>query len=194
MALAAPRALLVIASLALLSAPVPAIAASSTEVLGVSPGKPMKISECPKVNGIYQDFWLKQRCWTPDWDDKKLLHVHLTGDDQDAFSFINGPSFGVFIQDGTVASIVIATKGVDVQDAAFAALTKKFGKPNDKAVLTKQNRMGATFKIIEASWARRDAEIHFWGAKANPDVGGIYIVTPAVARQIEHSDESKPTL
>ncbi|WP_145987411.1 hypothetical protein [Cupriavidus taiwanensis] len=103
------------------------------------------------------------------------------------------------IIDGVVHGINLSTLGVDSQQRDYELLVAKFGKPGLKRLVSKQNRMGATFEIIEAAWERPDGiTILFQGAGSSLDAGTVKVQTTREAARLkelrEQANVGKPKL
>ncbi|CAG9185030.1 hypothetical protein [Cupriavidus pinatubonensis] len=81
---------------------------------------------------------------------------------------------GVSLIDGIVHGVNLTTYGSDMQERDFEMLVKKFGKPSARQLVSKQNRMGAKYDIIQASWSRPGGvTLVFEGAESSLDSGSV---------------------
>lgn len=99
----------------------------------------------------------------------------------------------VSLIDGIVQGFDLSTHGIDTQGHDYALLLRKFGKPLVKRTVTVQNRMGATFEVIEASWQRPNGvSVSFRGATDKLDDGELIVTTPQeAARQQAKFDQQQ---
>lgn len=85
----------------------------------------------------------------------------------------------VGVLNGVVHSISVPTKGVNTQNADFAELTGKFGKPSASFSEKSQNRLGAQFSVINASWRfPNQVGLFFAGALDKTTTGRVWATTP----------------
>lgn len=84
----------------------------------------------------------------------------------------------VSVIDGVVHGIYLGTLGINTQAHDYALLERKFGKPQVRRTVTVQNRMGATFQVIEAGWQRPEGvSLSFRGATDQLDAGEVIATT-----------------
>ena len=157
------------------SAPVPT-------VLGIQIGAPPTLPECPpNGSGWYNVIALKFDCLTPDEGDPNHRTLWLSDDTQAHAGFARVPI--TLTMDGdNVVGMLISTTGVESQNDAARALTAKFGKPTHFIIDRLQNRMGARFTGVRASWVRPDVVVYFDSTSDDLDNGEIDVQTPALAR------------
>lgn len=181
---------------------------SRTTFLGVELGAPLSMPECPfklygkkDDYGIYSEFYttgakaLKAPCWkhltagktpgTPIDPNGVTVELYL-----ERPRFIDGERITAKIVNGNVELIRALTFGVESQEAALAALTEKFGKPTAMAKKESQNRMGASFLIIEAAWVLDGMRAILVGAAGRIDAGGITVST-AIGDAYETAEREK---
>lgn len=89
--------------------------------------------------------------------------------------------------DGIV--LTVALSGFDF-DLAFTSLTSKFGKP-EILNSTIQNRMGAKFDQIDATW--RDGEKLLQLSKHGTEIGKSFLVLKGSESTKEFKDKTKPS-
>jgi len=99
----------------------------------------------------------------------------------------------VSLIDGVVQGLHLSTHGIDTQGHDYALLARKFGKPLVKRTVPVQNRMGAAFEVIEASWQRPNGvSVSFRGATDKLDDGELIVTTPQeVAREQARLDQQQ---
>lgn len=94
--------------------------------------------------------------------------------------------------DGKVENITLFTEGNSVQDDALAALTKKFGKPNNFKTIMLQNSFGAGSIGYRARWLKGDVMVIFEGISDRINFGKIEISTKKyLAREKIWEDKEK---
>lgn len=81
----------------------------------------------------------------------------------------------VTVVNGVVVGLTIFTNGAPGQDEAFAALTKKLGKPRAKQTYKVKTVGGATHDGIEATWKKGDVEITFISIVGNVTNGVVSV-------------------
>lgn len=177
------KALYCIAILALLPSAV-AVPALAEEILGIVFGKPVTIPACPE--GLSAALAPGAKCW-------QLLTSSET--EQTYVGGLGGLIPYRFIQfvnieliDGRVEAVHITTRGVRVQQEAFAALKEKYGKPTAYRSTTVKTMMGATFPNITASWQKPGLHVLFSGVAGQIDGGFAYIETD----KYQKANPSKP--
>lgn len=80
---------------------------------------------------------------------------------------------------GVVNGIYLVTLGIETQAHDYALLEGKFGPPVEKRTVTVQNKMGASFQVIEATWQRPEGvSLSFRGAGNSLDAGELNVTTP----------------
>lgn len=77
----------------------------------------------------------------------------------------------VTINAGKIADVTVETKGMDVQEDLLKLLIAQYGKPKSIKRTIIENRMGAHFPKIEASWAFKWGGVSFIGISDNLDSG-----------------------
>lgn len=81
------------------------------------------------------------------------------------------------VDDGKIASIGMSITGQSGQDAAFASLKKKFGKPTKITKPVFENAFGVKFQGINAAWLIGDITVKFAGIDGTADHGYIIVST-----------------
>ena len=84
---------------------------------------------------------------------------------------------GTLAADGTIGEINIPTSGMDSQRRVLADLKAKFGTPTRLQTPALQNRMGAQFVGVRATWVRSDYVVTFDSTQESLDWGVIEITT-----------------
>ena len=87
--------------------------------------------------------------------------------------------------DGMLQGLQFATTGADTQDAALAALTKRFGPPATHEYQRVMSDAGVALNALVADWRTPDLRIHLQGVTERLDQGTVAIDTPAGRRQRE---------
>lgn len=110
-----------------------------------------------------------------------------------------GYGAGVSLIDGVVHGVNMSTYGSSSQERDYALLQGKFGTPTRKGMVSKQNRLGAKFDIIEAAWARPGGVvISFEGATDTLDSGRVTARSPQEIARLkaffDKLNEGKPKL
>lgn len=170
-------------------------AAPSRDVLGITLGTPFSLPECGldnsnpdfdkyrghhsyeplytagKYGTCYQARW-QNPPYTPESTDEVMLAFAATPQE------ITSDGISANIIDGNVESMTLTTHGVQGQTEALAMLTEKYGTPTTLATDKVQNRMGASYDRITATWAFSDLSVAFLGIGSKIDYGIIVISTP----------------
>ena len=84
--------------------------------------------------------------------------------------------------DGRVVSAEWDMGGIDRQERVAQALTEKYGRPTKAESRSVQNRMGATFKAVRASWRFPGLQVEFDPVGSTLDDGAVTIRTDAAQR------------
>lgn len=88
----------------------------------------------------------------------------------------------VIERNGLLMGVQFDTYGVQYQDAVFADLKSKYGKPSSVRKTTAQNGFGASFAILHASWKLAGITVTFDGADDEIDEGTVTVDTPEAAK------------
>ena len=189
--------------------------APTTAVMGVELGKPLTIAECmyhgkSKRPGGYLSEFDTKNTLRPCYQVKDRYLVEKPAS-QIAAGVVevklllgNTPAgidwnkiTGTLI-DGALHELRIGTTGVRDQEAVLYQLKAKFNVPTDAKVEQVQNRMGATFSAVDASWRFSDLSIQFYGLLGSIDKGLILLSTPKgterAAAEAEAKEAARPTL
>jgi hypothetical protein len=157
--------------------------ALDSSVFGYQLDKPLNLPECAHRADVPQ-------VYDPDrlvtcWEDLSATGVHtLRFSWDDTPPWVNHPDFIPLIEsEGKLMGIRFATYGVEDQDAVLAELKLKYGKPSSLRTSIAQNRFGATFKVLHASWKFPTLLVLFdGGVEGDLDTGSVTIDTPLAAR------------
>lgn len=85
----------------------------------------------------------------------------------------------ITIAGGKVAYMEINTRGVNTQELDMMSLVEKFGSPTKQERPSVQNRMGATFETISATWSLPNSiTVEYASALTTINEGIITISTP----------------
>lgn len=179
---------------------------AETSIYGIALYKPFTaMAECPYNQGSYagaQRYYLgmfEQPTPCFQYLDRSLIGTAPTGTVK---LYVTYPlhkfpemydGMTVSLIDGLVQGIHLSTHGIDTQGNDYAVLLRKFGKPLVKRTVPVQNRMGAAFEVIEASWQRPNGvSVSFRGATDKLDDGELVVTTPQeVAREQAKLDEQQ---
>jgi hypothetical protein len=156
---------------------------------GITVGEPLSIQSCGTGRETI--------CWTAVSD--SLAKITPPGTTMRQVNFGSAsqprisryPFFQLMLIDGVVEDITVFTKGVDVQDEALSQLIEKFGKPSDQQVRTVQNRMGARFDYVVASWRAADVTVTYTGFSGTLDNGRISVTSPKALEKIAQASRSR---
>lgn len=105
----------------------------------------------------------------------------------------------VSLIEGVVHGLYLTTPGIDTQEHDYSLLTAKFGKPSAKRTISMQNRLGAMFNVIDASWQRPAGVIvTYKGASLSLDSGIVTVSSKQEAArasaEVEKHNEGRPKL
>lgn len=98
---------------------------------------------------------------------------------------VMGPNAGgvkLRLLDGRVVSAEWDMGGIDRQERVAQALTEKYGRPTKVESGSVQNRMGATFKAVRASWRFPGLQVEFDPVGSTLDDGAVDVRTDAAQR------------
>ncbi|MDR7135251.1 hypothetical protein J2X06_002460 [Lysobacter niastensis] len=87
-------------------------------------------------------------------------------------------SIDVKVIDGRIENVSAGTYGLKSQEGLLELLTEKYGSPTTLNHSKVQNRMGAEFNQVDATWKFSDLTITFVGMGSTIDWGIIEISTP----------------
>jgi hypothetical protein len=168
-------------------------------VFGIALGQPLAVPECPKYgSGLFLDYGYSADTCYQRTAEKAVCAPLLEGYAGIHFKILSLPTWSsqseitARIVSGRVEGIRIYTTGISGQDEAIEELTQKYGKPSSTLNTDVQNRMGAKFVSLNASWTVGDLEIVLIGTAGRLDEGQVEIAT-RVGRAAFESDRAKLT-
>ena len=173
---------------------------AETSFYGIALARPFTgMPECPKDTN-YDNMYVIQANY-PCYQHDKISRIGagLGGDEDLTIMYPSGkyPEMynGMYLHvvNGVVQGVKLITNGVASQTHDFALLVGKFGPPSSRRTIPMQNRMGATFDVIEASWQRPNGvSMTFKGVVNSLDTGQVNARTPQeVAREKAMLDEQQ---
>lgn len=158
-------------------------ARAETTVFGLTIGKPLAMSECPK----YSPYKGRVAYMVADTVCAKEFNPKLPAMNVGEawvieFPFSQQPAHAqnnlvqpVMIN-GLLEAVLIWTHGNSTQEAVFLDLVAKFGEPTKKNIVAKSNAYGASVHGIEAVWDQGDdLQVLFFGVKERVDRGELMI-------------------
>lgn len=159
--------------------------ALAVDFSGVAMGQPLSMPECEagRFPGSYAfqfDLAVKP-CWKHSYGDRGKP---LPSETMFSIGFIAEKyppgvrSSELLIVNGKVEGVTVFTTGLDSQDEILEALTAKFGKPTALERTKSQNRMGAEFMGIVATWKLPNVAATFVGIGSRIDGGIVVVRTP----------------
>ncbi|RQG99813.1 hypothetical protein [Paraburkholderia dinghuensis] len=178
--------------------------ATRTSVYGIALAQPFTaMPECPYKQGNYAG---ASKLYTSMYEISNPCFEHLkmdligtapTGTERLYIAYPTGKypemynGMTVSLVDGLVQDIHLVTNGVDSQERDYALLLRKFGKPLTNRTVPLQNRIGATFEGIEASWQLPGGvAVTFRGVNDQLDTGLLTVTTAEeLARQQAKYDQ-----
>jgi hypothetical protein len=109
--------------------------------------------------------------------------------------FARGPKYArgeidAYMVGGIVQRVRMFTDGAATQQAVFAELTRKFGKPQVNERHAVRTALGARYSAITAGWVTGDYVVVFEGIVGTVDGGSVNVYTRA-AWDAEKADERK---
>lgn len=140
-------------------------------VLGVVVGAPLQLPECAKADGFVhpKDCWMR---WPGTKDAREL---EMSNETEAHTPFVRGVTLE--LEDGVVVAMTIRTTGIGSQDETLKAMIAKFGRPTHVVRDRLQNRMGARYVGLRASWSRPGYVVRFDSTESDLDNGAIEINT-----------------
>ncbi len=163
--------------------------AQDMKVFGIPLGQPFTIAECePAIYGYKGDTTSvcfdrlsesakrkdkKKQVSEPVVNDLVKVRFPIT----EGPGLIAGDGFLARILDGKLEGIGFNTLGVSNADSVLKKLKEKYGSPTTLVSRKVQNRLGASFDAIEASWAFPDLYVTFDSAVYWLDSGLVNIDT-----------------
>lgn len=161
-------------------------ASRGADIFGFEIGKPLTLPECavqiatPQGNKIY---FAAQNvtCLEDRPNHGEPWRAVLRFSPTDAPSFVKDHEAYPVLSRGVLIGLDFETYGIKYQDAAFAEIQQKYGKPTKTIKLQEQNALGASFAVIHAQWHLTGIIVAFNGADGAFDEGSVSIDTPASA-------------
>lgn len=160
-------------------------AATPMDVLGLTLNSPLNMPVCERSPGVIVAPPKTGSCSghpgavTPKFSGRAAL-LFAVGDLPIWIDSSSRPSpVTAYMFEGSLVGIEIFTTGVSVRDQVLGVLTKKYGKPKEKATLKVQNRYGASFDTDLYEWKFKDAYIEYMTITSSLESGRIFIATNA---------------
>lgn len=209
------RSLALIGALLLLG-PVDAQEAAPTQdgpldVLGLTLGQPFSVSECTFSTystglRIYEsDYRLRTfPCFKHGYSGPKPGEPVDPAGERVTIIFADAPSgfdrtsvLGHVVA-GKLEGAYLPTFGVNVQADVLALLTEKYGAPTSSETEQVQNRMGASFEQLSASWRFKNLSVDFAGMGGRVNSGSVHVRTAAgdqfLEREVQERKAREPKL
>lgn len=175
--------------LAVLAAPVAAHGQSADPMtlLGVTIGHPLNLPACPGL--VMNDrVRIVQTCTESGTQmiSGRIVNHRIGLPSDQVPGFLRDRYFSAGVIDGRVETVLIFTNGISGQEAAYSQLVEKYGEPSDRRVQPVQNRLGARFEVIRATWNVGDLTVRFTGAGAVDQLDrGSIMASSAVGLQAQ---------
>lgn len=152
-------------------------------VFGIDLGKPIQLSECEsetKYGYTSYKSLVSKTCVQNKWYkylgyEKEVRTATFTRDE--CPYFVMGCQITLLEIDDNLEGVEFSTHGLQDQEAVFSALTEKYGKPSHYNKSRVQNKMGASFDSILASWKRGGIFVTMYGTFLRLDDGRVTIDT-----------------
>lgn len=155
-------------------------------VFGLELSQPMTLQECP-INKIGEGYFygFNRNAWCYERLSLPKPGAAAVRDDAVKISFpiaehlahVKGLWILGRVVNGNLEGISFNTLGLSTQDQVLQSLTDKYGPPTESKTVEEQNRMGAKFHVIFASWKLRGLNVEFEGAAGSFDSGLVIIET-----------------
>lgn len=182
-------------------ASVPALAQQLPSMYGIQLGEPLNLMECARK--VFLGRWeystiniTSTPCFQRSFYGTRTPETPMLDENVAVvWPVMKGPdiaasdSIGVMLVGGRSERIEIRTRGASDQNAAFDQLLGKFGKPSSSDTRPVQNRMGAKFEAIIATWKGQDFTVQLLGMVGRIDEGYIIIETPS--GRAAHADQQQ---
>lgn len=157
--------------------------ASDMTIAGLTFGSPVLTPECAKEKDAWGSVRYVTFSSTTCWSDMKLLgpgmvHASILFGSSGQPSIISWRAMEVYLRDGKLVAASFYTHGLPTQNYDLKTLIEKYGEPTAKTVLQVQNRLGAKFDSISATWALPDITVDFSGTFTSLDYGHVTIALP----------------
>lgn len=109
----------------------------------------------------------------------------------DTFAGAKVNSWLFLLRDGVVTTIMISLH-TDNFDRVVAATEERWGRPSKREESTVQNRMGASFRQVEATWAIDNSVLVIRKRRGKIDEMGVYLSTEAMIRDDARERDARP--
>lgn len=86
-----------------------------------------------------------------------------------------------YVRPGAIVGVDFYTHGVTTQEYDLDTLTKKYGPPTSRSTVPVQNKLGAKFDSIHATWALDGLSVSFFGTWGTLDQGMVMVDLPEAA-------------
>lgn len=171
----------------------------SVDIAGIALGRKIQIPECKKERRQGMILYATESQAYPCFEDVRGARGTMKsqaglpeGSDYDGVTSIElgsaavpagvSPKANILMLNGVPEEVSLSTDGVESQDRLYALLIEKYGQPSETKEVQLQNAFGAQYRSIEASWALRRINVHFFGMLGSPSEGSI-IAGTARARE-----------
>jgi hypothetical protein len=161
-----------------------AVATQPPAILGQRVGYPVELPQCPEPFDFFDvknDCWLMPRREEDVGVNKGVRMLELSAATLQKASFVKAAT--ITVEGDRVIAMYLHTTGIDDQEDILTALARKFGKPSTAYVERLQNRMGAKFAGVRATWRRVGLIVTFDSTAEGLDDGAIDIMTPGYAQR-----------
>lgn len=106
--------------------------------------------------------------------------VHIQG-----ITISKNNQFTVFFRNELIDRIDFYTYGTEDQEEVFEKLSSKFGKPRKISRPRVQNRMGATFRVLDAEWRIGTSYLNFTTNTGSLDGGQVQLLSYSAFRELQ---------
>ncbi len=150
-------------------------AAQDKVVLGIELGAPFRIPACKAG----ETATASRPCFKSDLTTRKTNGVveYFVANTTTSWPTYMRSDIHVMVLDGTVESVQYGTWGIETQDNALAALSKKYGAPT-RLRRELQKGMRARIRTIFADWDLQGFSVRLLGSVGSIDWGRIEVSTP----------------
>lgn len=172
------------------------VIANERTILGLELGAPLNLPECefklvksymPKNEGetykSYKGYGETETCITDAKESigylEPVKRVYLAKKDMPDYLYSSG--LDILESEGNLVEVSVITLGLEFQDAMLARLTEKYGKPSSISNKSVQNRMGASFAVVDATWKTKGVLVRYEGVYDKLERGILTVSLPAAA-------------
>lgn len=160
------------------------ILAALTTVFGLTFGQPLALPECVR-NSITPSIYEPVQPVTCQRMDGRggpaeISAVRVVFPPDSAPSLVHEDAVDVYLVNNALGGIEYETIGIEDQQLVLDQLTAKFGRPDHLERPAVQNRAGAAFTAIRATWSKPDMFVEYQSAPVRLDLRFVSIETPAV--------------